>query len=734
MTTMQPSRPSKLTAGAATPSRVITPITTGVDPFRVLRKHLSLVCASAVFGILFGVALWLVLLFVYPLYTSKVIFEIRPALDSSSQVIVGDLEKDDVVVRFARTEMSYVLNRAVLAHALANPSVQNETVWARGFRGGSGEFLIEDAIDELEDDLVVRYVPDTNLWELEWSTHEKGDVAVVLNTLGASYLRLRSDLEDSRFETDLMLFQNQQAELNRQLGSLNAEMARFVEQYSVFTLEMIHTHPLMAEVAGMNGTITQARSQVAIWQTQYDQIAAKLVGELDPSPEDRLLAEQDRNVYALIQQITGMQIQRNSAAEQFGPEHNSVKDVERMLRLAEDAKERLTREIMNRNLNAQLKSLTNNIDSYNQLIEELKLELAEKDQQLKVLAGRVSEYESLVQRREQLLGQLQVSQEVVTELQQTRARSAADRVQKFADAMTPRERSFPLPEIMIPLGFLLVVGLTIGLIFLRELTDTRVKSASDLAIVPGARVLGVVPDLQEDPTRINRAELAVRDEPRSVIAESYRQTCTPILKAMDRSGHQSILVVGGLPGSGSTTVVSNLAAFIAAGGKRVLAIDANFRRPALAAAMGSSKTEGQGLGDVLAGAAKPADVIVHCGTGIDVMLAGTPSHRVFERLSNGQFEVVMADVRARYDYVIVDAPPAVVAGDAMVLANKVDAAVLVVRAAQEQRGLVARLISQFGDAQCELLGVILNRPRWTAGGYFKKNFATMAAYATKSNA
>ena len=78
----------------------------------------------------------------------------------------------------------------------------------------------------------------------------------------------------------------------------------------------------------------------------------------------------------------------------------------------------------------------------------------------------------------------------------------------------------------------------------------------------------------------------------------------------------------------------------------------------------------------------------------------------------------------------VDAPPAVVAGEAFVLANKVDSAVLVVRANQEQRGLVARLVNQLIDAQCELLGIVLNRPRGTAGGYFKKNYEAMARYAT----
>ena len=69
----------------------------------------------------------------------------------------------------------------------------------------------------------------------------------------------------------------------------------------------------------------------------------------------------------------------------------------------------------------------------------------------------------------------------------------------------------------------------------------------------------------------------------------------------------------------------------------------------------------------------------------------------------------------------------------MVLANKTDAAVLVVRANHEQKGLVARLINQFAAAQSELLGIVLNRPRWTAGGYFKKNYAAMAEYAAATS-
>jgi Mrp family chromosome partitioning ATPase len=160
----------------------------------------------------------------------------------------------------------------------------------------------------------------------------------------------------------------------------------------------------------------------------------------------------------------------------------------------------------------------------------------------------------------------------------------------------------------------------------------------------------------------------------------------------------------------------------------VLLVDANFRRPGLDKAMGIGE-DALGLGDVLSNAASIDEAIHDGGDGVSVMPAGTPANRVFERLNNGVIDGVLADLRSRYDLIIFDTPPAVVAGDAMMLANKLDAAVLVVRANQEHRGLVARMINRLTEARCELVGVLLNRPRGIAGGYLKKNYAAMADYS-----
>jgi Mrp family chromosome partitioning ATPase len=135
-----------------------------------------------------------------------------------------------------------------------------------------------------------------------------------------------------------------------------------------------------------------------------------------------------------------------------------------------------------------------------------------------------------------------------------------------------------------------------------------------------------------------------------------------------------------------------------------------------------------GLADVLANNAKVSDVIVDMD-GIAVMSAGTPGLRVSDRLNTTAFDSMVAELRGRYDLILFDAPPAVVSGDGMILANKLDAAIVLVRAHQDHRGLVARMIRQMSESRCELLGVILNRPRGIAGGYLRKNYATMAEYS-----
>jgi capsular exopolysaccharide synthesis family protein len=181
-------------------------------------------------------------------------------------------------------------------------------------------------------------------------------------------------------------------------------------------------------------------------------------------------------------------------------------------------------------------------------------------------------------------------------------------------------------------------------------------------------------------------------------------------------------------------VASNLALACAAASERVLLIDANFRRPAVHKVF--KLTEGPGLGDVLSGQAT-FEQVVRPGvcSNLDVIAAGTPAGRTLpERLSSDAMARVLRDASTKYDRIFLDSAPAIVAGDGLMLANRCDAVVVVVRAYAEKRGLLARIRGQLADTRADFVGVVVNAVRSSAGGYFKRNIKATHQYQNNGKA
>jgi tyrosine-protein kinase Etk/Wzc len=201
---------------------------------------------------------------------------------------------------------------------------------------------------------------------------------------------------------------------------------------------------------------------------------------------------------------------------------------------------------------------------------------------------------------------------------------------------------------------------------------------------------------------------------------------------MQALGARTLLVVSAMPEAGTTTVALNLAACEAAVGRRVLLVGGNMRRPGLARALGSPQGQ-PGLGEALMGQ-DPAELVVEVSPNLSMLGAGAPANRIFERLNSERTDQVLAWAREHYDLVIVDGPPSIVAGESLVLANKVDAAMVVACAWKDQRGLVMKLAGQIMDSRAQYLGAVLNRMHMTAGGYLRKNAEAMAEYAEHTTA
>ncbi len=710
------SRPRGSQSGAAAPR---------IDPVRILRQNVWPLVGAIFAGLALGAAAQLVCAAVYPLYWGNVLFELRAPPEEVGDVILKDDRTEEAVERLGQTEAARILSRQLLEKAVSNRDVE-QTVWSQSYRDENGVFVPADAVDDLEDELSAGHKRRTAYFELSWSTHVAADVPVVLNRIAETYTTEEARREEERFVRNRSAFTKQLKSMETELVDLDTQIATFISSRSMTSLNDERNDMLLV-LEDLARQINESKSFLTLSETRRQQTHDKMDGRLEPSADDIRLAEGDLQVQDIMQSVNVTGIGAESAKRKFGDNHPAAIDASRQYAAALQEKDALVRRVLQRNLAADFKEFSDQSESYTSLLEKFQTEFTAQQARMKDFAAALSAVKQLQDRRERLVEQRAKQIEIIGSIDQLKAREDARRVTISQSAVTPRLLAFPKWKLMLPLGAAVALGAVAGFIFLREFLDQRVRYASDLQGIPNLRLLGMVPDLSEDPLSPEKVERVVFDSPRSVLAESYRQIAGQVFQQMDASRLKTMLCMSGLPEAGTTCLVTNLAESAAAAGRKILVVDANFRRSHLASATGL-EPDAVGLGDFLKGAAS-FDALVHeVGDRVSCVGAGTPDSRIFELLGTAQMDAFLTEAAAKFDFVLLDLPPAVVAADGVILANRVDAALIVARAFQEQRGLVARMAAQLSDSRAQLLGVVLSRPINTAGGYFKKNFETMAKY------
>jgi succinoglycan biosynthesis transport protein ExoP len=197
-------------------------------------------------------------------------------------------------------------------------------------------------------------------------------------------------------------------------------------------------------------------------------------------------------------------------------------------------------------------------------------------------------------------------------------------------------------------------------------------------------------------------------QPRSPVAEAFRSLRTNLEFSSVDTPLRTILVTSPNPGEGKTTIAVNLAGIIAQGGKSVILLDTDMRRPQvhqffdLPNRLGFSELfrnnlpfravgqEMEGLKDAV------------------VIPSGNPPPNPTELLSSNRMTQVLDQLKAAVDVVVLDSPPSMVA-DAQVLASKVDGVILIIHPAHTHADAALASVDQMKRAGARILGVVLNR-------------------------
>jgi capsular exopolysaccharide synthesis family protein len=294
--------------------------------------------------------------------------------------------------------------------------------------------------------------------------------------------------------------------------------------------------------------------------------------------------------------------------------------------------------------------------------------------------------------------------------------------------LPPDERSFP--KLLTTMSSAIFIGLflSLGIAFLREITDTTVRSPRDILRVGQMNLLGMVPHEADDPQSAGaRLPLVIFEAPHSMMAEQLRQVRTRLQHAASLDTTRSILVTSPGPGDGKSTIAVNLAAGLALNGRRILLVDSNFRRPELHRIFGIGN-EG-GFSDVLNDVNAFSGMVRETSVpNLSVMASGPKPSNPTELLESQLLLDFIERALEEYDHVIFDSGPMLFVSESVALAPRVDGVVTVVKARTSSRGVLQRMRDGLRAVKAEHLGVVLNGVRSQAGGYYGRSIKTYYEY------
>ena len=295
----------------------------------------------------------------------------------------------------------------------------------------------------------------------------------------------------------------------------------------------------------------------------------------------------------------------------------------------------------------------------------------------------------------------------------------------------------PTPRRNASLGLMLGIVLGLGLAFLVELFDTRVRSADEVGKRLGLTQLA---RLTAPPKRLAKEDkLAMIVQPASPEAESFRMLRTNLeFATLGSHSTRTILVTSAIEQEGKSTTAANLAVAEARAGLRVALVDLDLRVPYIDRFFGLLHAEGitdVALGrvslelaltriDLETGTAATPTRGSHETNGhgpergcLDVLVSGPRPPDPGEFVGTQQLADILTSLRSRYDRVIVDTPPALRVGDAMTLSTRADGILVVTRLSVIRRPLLSELKRMLDKTPARKLGYVVTGSRERPGDY-----------------
>jgi capsular exopolysaccharide synthesis family protein len=594
-------------------------------------------------------------------------------------------ERMNYSAQFLETQFKIITSRETLLRVVDKKNLK--AIW---------EMTEDEAVGKLFRMIETQEERGTEIISIEVYSTKPEEAADLANAVREAYQERRVQTENERVGSVMTVLTGKQKSQETEVEEARIEMMSLMKQYGIVDTAMGSGGrgytPFLSANAGI---LEKSQQNLLQMKTEVTTLKANLENIRQLSGQQLIESALSLGIKdATIESFGGKYKQdrveyENLTNSGFGKRHPKViglsKQIQEESRILEKAAEQYRA-----TLTVQIKSFEDAIQGLTAMSADEKEKTVEDKQKSAEYLQAKTKYEMKLD----LLNQMRETF-LKTQINQLLPRMPIVVHEKAKTDLNPARPNVPL-LLSIGAGLGLILGLILA--FFLEYLDTSVKTLDDVERYLGVPVLAVIP---KDVGILHKQSGLSPD------AEAYRILRTNIEFNRKSADANAITIVSGGAGEGKSTTLVNLAYICAQGGYNTLMIDGDLRRPKLHTFFDINNSVG--LTNYLTTALQLEDVILQTPIeNLYFMPSGILPADAAGILNSRRMSELIADVKNRFDLVLIDSPPILGVSDASVLASEVDLTIIVIQHRKLPRTMLMRVKQAIENVGGNLLGVVLN--------------------------
>jgi succinoglycan biosynthesis transport protein ExoP len=733
MTERGPTTAGRPWAPVVRPPVALGPAKTGLSPKEVMgifRRHVLLIILLTIVGCGLGWTTWALLRRVLPRYTAQAYIEVLSPVQEDPTVIGTTQVNKDIRYTNRVTIASLIREQGTFEQLLKRDKVKQTQWFTREMHGD-----ITRALLYLMKYLGAYAQRDADFVALTMTCGVARESADLVNEMASLFVSSQGVQKRTEIQDSLTQLETRRSQVQSELDKANESMDHVRTKWGITDVSAqkgayLHEHPIVSrfnQLQLQENDLLQAISQMEATIKSLEVLATGPINE-----QIERAIERDPVLMSMTEQIANYEAQRSGKLAKFGEGHREVQRANQLIQELQARHTQRKQEIADQTRQANLKDAQQTLVAMKERLAELQGQRQEAEAKKKDLDMASIEYERIVAVRDERIAVLNAIKEQIEKMRIVLDDPKTPKVVVKALALPPLEMDASRHWLLwFPFGTFLGFLIGVGIAFAMELLSDLLRTPNDVARFVDVPLLGVIPDDSEEdlPDDVDLYRVA-QHAPSSILGEAYRRLRTNL----EQAGARSLLITGGDAGDGATSSAVNLAIALAASGKKVLLMDANFRHPSCHSifpritANGSAKAS-YGLSNVLMSQCPIKRAIRPTGIErLSVMESGLLPPNPTELLAGPGMGALVKELSKAYHHVVIDSPPILLVSDAKVLARVTEATVVIFNAATTRRGAALRTLDEVGNVKGNVVGCVLFGVKAIKGGYYRRQYRSYRRY------